>query len=397
MAATAPALSLEESFLSRVTQVLPPQRPVALHEPSFRANESAYVQECISTGWVSSVGKFVDRFERDLAAFTGSRHAIVVANGTVALHVSLVLAGVQPGDEVLVPALSFVATANAASHCGAVPHFVDSDERNLGMDPGAMRDHLRGIAERSTGGWRNKATGRRLAAVVPMHAFGHPADIDGLLGVCADFGMPLVEDAAESLGSLYHGKHTGTFGRLGALSFNGNKIVTTGGGGALLIQDDALARHAKHLTTTAKLPHRWEFSHDEVAWNFRMPNLNAALGCAQLEQLAGFLEAKRALARRYQAAFAGDDRFEVVMEPADCHSNYWLVALRLRDASLEMRDRLLTLANDAGIMVRPVWRLLNSLPMYRDCPSAPLPVAQRLERAIINVPSSPFLGLEGAA
>jgi perosamine synthetase len=397
MSTTAPALSLEQSFLARVTRVLPAQRPIALHEPSLQANESAYVQECISTGWVSSVGKFVDRFERDLAAFTGSRHAIVVANGTVALHVSLVLAGVQPGDEVLVPALSFVATANAASHCGAVPHFVDSDEHNLGMDPGALRDHLRRVAERSTGGWRNKATGRRLAAVVPMHAFGHPADIDGLVAVCADFGMPLVEDAAESLGSLYHGRHTGTFGQIGALSFNGNKIVTTGGGGALLIQDDALARRAKHLTTTAKLPHRWEFSHDEVAWNFRMPNLNAALGCAQLEQLEGFLAAKRTLAQRYHQAFADDDRFEVVMEPADCRSNYWLVALRLRDASLETRDRLLALANDAGIMVRPVWRLLNSLPMYRDCPRAPLPVAERLERAIINVPSSPFLGMGSAA
>jgi perosamine synthetase len=385
--------TIEDSFLSGLRSVLPAQRPVALHEPRFVANESRYVQECISTGWVSSVGKFVDRFERDLAVATGSRHAVVVANGTAALHVALVLAGVKSGDEVIVPALSFVATANAASHCGAVPHFADSDEHNLGLDPVALREYLRSATERSAGGWRNKATGRRLAAIVPMHAFGHPADIDGLLALCADFGVPLVEDAAESLGSLYHGRHTGTFGLCGALSFNGNKIVTTGGGGALLIQDDALARHAKHITTTAKLPHRWEFSHDEVAWNFRMPNLNAALGCAQLERLDEFIRAKRVLAQRYQHAFAGEPRLQVVAEPADCRSIYWLVALKLRDASMELRNRLLTLANDEGIMVRPVWRLLNSLPMYRDCPSAPLPVAKRLESAILNVPSSPALVL----
>jgi perosamine synthetase len=389
--------TVEESFLSRLRAVLPAQRPVALHEPHFDTNESLYVQECISTGWVSSVGKYVDRFERDLAQATGSRHAVVVANGTSALHVALVLAGVRTDDEVIVPALSFVATANATSHCGAVPHFADSDERTLGLDPGALREYLHFTAERSAGGWRNKATGRRLAAIVPMHAFGHPADLDGLVALAADFGLPLVEDAAESLGSLYHGRHTGTFGVCGALSFNGNKIVTTGGGGALLIQDEALARHAKHVTTTAKLPHRWEFVHDEVAWNFRMPNLNAALGCAQLERLELFMHAKRTLAERYQQAFATEPRLQVVAEPANCRSNYWLVALKLQEPSLALRDRLLTLANDEGIMVRPVWRLLNSLTMYRDCPSAPLPVARRLEGAILNVPSSPILAMEGTA
>lgn len=387
---------LEHRFLARLQSVLPAQRPIALHEPNFGGNESAYVQECVSTGWVSSVGKFVDRFEKDLAEATGSRHAVVVSNGTSALHVALALAGVAAGDEVLVPALSFVATANAVSHCGATPHFVDSCDTTLGLDPQALRAHLGRVAEKTAGGWRNKATGRRLAAVVPMHAFGHPVDIDGLMAVAGDFGIPVVEDAAESLGSLYHGRHTGTFGVCGSLSFNGNKIVTTGGGGALLIQDAALAARAKHLTTTAKRPHRWEFVHDEVAWNYRMPNLNAALGCAQMERLPAYVEAKRRLALRYEAAFAGDPQLTLVTEPAGCRSNYWLNAVKVQGADLALRDKLLALANDSGIMVRPVWRLLNSLPMYRECPAAPLPVAEHLERTLINLPSSPGLAMEAA-
>ncbi len=227
-----------------------------------------------------------------------------------------------------------------------------------------------------------------------MHAFGHPVDIDGLMAVAGDFGIPVVEDAAESLGSLYHGRHTGTFGVCGSLSFNGNKIVTTGGGGALLIQDPALAARAKHLTTTAKLPHRWEFVHDEVAWNYRMPNLNAALGCAQMERLQAYVEAKRRLALRYEAAFADDPRLKLVTEPAGCRSNYWLNAVQVQGADLALRDKLLALANDSGIMVRPVWRLLNGLPMYRECPAAPLPVAEHLERTLVNLPSSPALAME---
>lgn len=393
-ASVAVAISaVEARFLAALEAVLPAVRPIALHEPLFAGNEWSYVKECIDTGWVSSVGKFVDEFERRLAEITGSRHAIATVNGTAALHIGLKLAGVKDGDEVLVPALSFVATANAASHCGAIPHFVDSSETTLGLDPEALRDYLLSAAERTGDGLRNKVTGRRIAAVVPMHAFGHPVDIDGLLSLSADFGIPIVEDAAESLGSLYHGRHTGTFGVFGALSFNGNKIVTTGGGGAILTQDAELARHAKHITTTAKRAHRWEFFHDEVAWNYRLPNLNAALGCAQLEHLEEFIDSKRQLADRYRRAFAQDPDIRFVDEPAGCRSNYWLGTIALRNPSLAARDRLLTVANDNGLMVRPAWTLLNRLPMYRECPAAPLTAANRLEAAIINLPSGPSAAL----
>lgn len=391
------APDIEERFLATLATVLPQRRPLALHEPLFGGNEWAYVKECIDTGWVSSVGKFVDEFERRLAEITGSRHAIATVNGTAALHVALKLAGVCEGDEVLVPALSFVATANAVSHCGAVPHFVDSDGDTLGLCPAALRSYLKVIAERSAGGIRNRNTGRRLAAIVPMHAFGHPVDINGLLAVAADFGLPIVEDAAESLGSLYHGRHTGTFGQFGAISFNGNKIVTTGGGGAILTQDAELARHAKHITTTAKSPHRWEFFHDEVAWNYRLPNLNAALGCAQLERLDEFVSGKRALAERYRTAFADDPEIRFAAEPDNCRSNYWLATVILKTPSMEKRDRLLAAANDAGLMARPAWTLLNQLPMYAACPVAPLPVAERLVESLINLPSSPLTALEDLA
>jgi perosamine synthetase len=380
--------ALADRFVASVRSVLLPSAPpIALHEPVFGGNEWVYVKECIDTGWVSSVGKYVDEFERKLAEVTGSRFAIATSSGTSALHVALKLAGVETGEEVLVPALSFVATANSVSHCGAVPHFVDSCEKTIGLDPLALRDYLGFIAERSGDGVRNKVTGRRLAAIVPMHAFGHPVDLDGLLALSHDYGIPIVEDAAESLGSLYHGRHTGTFGMLSALSFNGNKIVTTGGGGAILTQDAALARRAKHITTTAKRPHRWEFFHDEVAWNYRLPNINAALGCAQLERLNEFVQVKRALAERYINAFADDQDFQFVKEPPNCHSNYWLGTAKLRVPSKTVRDELLAAANDAGFMVRPVWTLLNQLPMYKDCPVATIPVAQRLADSIVNLPS----------
>lgn len=387
-ATSAPSSALAEHFVASIRAVLQPSAPpIALHEPIFGGNEWTYVKECIDTGWVSSVGKYVNEFERRLAEVTGSQFAIATSSGTAALHVALILAGVEAGDEVLVPALSFVATANSVSHCGAIPHFVDSCEKTIGLDPRALRDYLGSIAERTVDGVRNKETGRRLAAIVPMHAFGHPIDLDGLMALSHDYGIPIVEDAAESLGSLYHGRHTGTFGRLSALSFNGNKIVTTGGGGAILTQDAELARRAKHITTTAKLPHKWEFFHDEVAWNYRLPNINAALGCAQLERLDEFVQAKRALAERYHQAFANDAHIHFVKEPADCRSNYWLGTAMLRVPSRTVRDELLTAANDAGFMVRPVWTLLNQLPMYENCPSAPIPVAQRLAASIVNLPS----------
>ena len=362
--------------------------PAALHEPRFTGNEWQYVKECLDSTFVSSVGKFVDRFESEIAAYTGARHAVAVVNGTAALHIALKLAGVQPGDEALVPALTFVATANAVSYCGATPHFVDCDEANLGMSPLALREHLQSIAELRQGACVNRVTGRRICAVVPMHTFGHPVNLDGLLGVAHDFKLTLIEDAAESLGSLYQGRHTGTFGAMGTLSFNGNKTITTGGGGAIITNDEGLARRAKHITTTAKLPHRWAYEHDEIGYNYRMPNLNAALGCAQLEQMPEFLSAKRRLFGAYTAAFAEIPGMNLVGEPAGSASNFWLQTLRLDEADTHLRDAILSATNDAGYMTRPVWSLMHKLQHFRDCPSAPVPVAESLERRLINIPSS---------
>ncbi len=369
--------------------------PAALHEPSFAGNEWAYLKECLDSTYVSSVGIFVDRFEADLAAYTGARYAVAVVNGTAALHVALRLAGVQQGDEVLVPTLTFVATATAVSYCGATPHFVDSEERTLGAGAEGLRDYLRQIAEIEGGCCVNRNTGRVIRALVPMHTFGHPADIEGLLAVARDFRLALVEDAAESLGSTYHGRHTGTFGLMGTLSFNGNKTVTTGGGGAILTNDGNMAKRARHLTTTAKVPHRWEYLHDDIGYNYRMPNINAALGCAQLEQLPGFLAAKRRIFQRYQAAFAGVPHVQVVAEPEECRSNYWLQTLHLEPSVAEQRDAILAATNDAGLMTRPTWTLMHRLSPYRACPRMELPVAESLERRLINLPSSARLVKEG--
>lgn len=382
---------LASQVRAALASVLPAEGCKALHEPVFAGNEWRYVKECLDTGWVSSAGKFVDRFEAEIAAFTGAKHAVAVVNGTAALHVALQLAGVNHGDEVLVPALSFAATAGAVTYCGAVPHFVDSEERTLGIDSGALREHLSATADCKNGTCVNRRTGRPIRAVVPMHTFGHPVDLDGVLKVAAEFGLEVVEDAAESLGSLYGGRHTGTFGRLGTLSFNGNKTVTTGGGGAILTNDPALAKRAKHVTTTAKVPHRWEYFHDQVGYNYRLPNLNAALGCAQLEQLDGFVQSKRRLYERYAQAFGSVPHAKLVREPENCRSNYWLQTLLIDEGVFDQRDSILACTNDAGVMTRPAWTLLHRLPMYRECPRAPLPVAQSLERRIINLPSSPGL------
>ena len=366
--------------------------PVALHEPRFRGNEWAYLKECLDSTFVSSVGKFVDRFEDDLATFTGAKRAVAVVNGTAALHVALRLAGVEAGDEVLLPALTFIATANAVAYCQATPHFVDSEERSLGIDAVALREYLSTITEIRNGQCVNRKTGRIIRAMVPMHTFGHPVDIDALLAIAHDFHLQLIEDAAESLGSTVGGRHTGTFGLMGILSFNGNKTITTGGGGAILTNDVELGKRAKHITTTAKLPHRWNFVHDEVGFNYRLPNLNAALGCAQLEQLPGFLRDKRRLFERYQAAFANVPGVHLVAEPGNCSSNYWLQTLLLDAAHADQRDAVLVATNDAGLMTRPLWALMNRLPMYANAPIAPLPVAESLEQRLINIPSSSGLG-----
>ena len=362
--------------------------PVALHEPRFLGNEWAYLKECIDSTFVSSVGKFVDRFENDLATFTGAKRAVAVVNGTAALHISLLLAGVKAGDEVLLPALTFIATANAVSYCQATPHFVDSEERSLGMDASALRDYLSNIIEMRNSQCINRRTGRVIRAMVPMHTFGHPVDVEALLAVAHDFHLQLIEDAAESLGSTVGGRHTGTFGLMATLSFNGNKTITTGGGGAILTNDIELGARAKHLTTTAKLPHRWNYVHDKVGYNYRLPNLNAALGCAQLEQLPSFLSEKRRLFDSYQSAFAKVEGVRLIAEPEGCRSNYWLQTLLLDESLSNERDAILTATNDAGLMTRPVWTLMHRMPMYSNTPKAPLPVAESLERRLINIPSS---------
>lgn len=363
--------------------------PASLHEPKFAGNEWRYVKECLDSTYVSSVGQFVNRFESQLAEVTGAKHAVATVNGTAALHVALQLAGVTAGDEVLVPSLTFIATANAVAYCGATPHFVDSEVSTLGIDAAALRDYLRDIAEVSCDGvCINRRTGRVLRALIPMHTFGHPVDIDHLLALARDFRLALIEDAAESLGSHIHGRHTGTFGLMGVLSFNGNKTVTTGGGGALLTNDSAIARHAKHLTTTAKVAHRWEYFHDEIGYNYRMPNINAALGCAQLEQLPTFLAAKRRLFERYRDAFASVPQASMFHEPQDCTSNYWLQTLLLEEDVANQRDAILLATIEAGYMTRPAWRLLHRLPPYANSPQMPLVIAESLERRLINLPSS---------
>ena len=362
--------------------------PVALHEPSFNGNEWVYLKECLDSTYVSSVGKFVDRFEDQLADFTGAKRAIAVVNGTAALHVALRLAGVVAGDEVLMPTLTFIASANAVAYCDATPHFVDSEERTLGMDPHALRSYLSSMTEMRNGHCINLTTGKIIRVMVPMHTFGHPVDIDALIAVAYDFRINLIEDAAESLGSTVGGLHTGTFGLMGTLSFNGNKTITTGGGGAILTNNIELANRAKHLTTTAKLPHRWNFLHDEIGFNYRLPNLNAALGCAQLEQLPRFLEDKRRLFESYNSVFTNLKGVTLFAEPKACRSNYWLQTLLLDKKFEEQKDSVLSATNELGLTTRPVWTLMHHLPMFINAPRTPLPVAESLERRLINIPSS---------
>jgi len=383
--------NLPQDIVSAIRSVVG-DGPVALHEPRFIGNEWVYLKDCLDSTFVSSVGNFVDRFEDELANFTGAKRAVAVVNGTAALHVALRLAGVEAGNEVLLPALTFIATANAVAYCQATPHFVDSEELTLGMDAIALREYLSTIAEIRNGQCINRNSGRIIRAMVPMHTFGHPVDMDALLAIAHDFHLQLIEDAAESLGSTLHGKHTGTFGRMGTLSFNGNKTITTGGGGAILTNDVDLAKRAKHITTTAKLQHRWNFMHDEVGFNYRLPNLNAALGCAQIEQLHLFLSDKRRLFKQYQIAFSKVSGVRLFAEPIGCISNYWLQTLLLDEAHSGQRDAVLLATNDVGLMTRPIWTLMHRLPMYAHAPRAPLPVSESLEKRILNIPSSSAFG-----
>ena len=365
--------------------------PVGLHEPTFDGNEWKYLKECLDSSYVSSVGKFVDQFEESLANYTGAKYAISVVNGTSALHIALKLAGVQPGDEVLVPALTFVATANAVTYCGATPHFVESEEGTLGIDVVKLRDYLHSIVQTTSSQSVNKITKKVIRAIVPMHTFGHPSDLDGLNLISREFNIALIEDAAESLGSFYKEKHTGTFGLVGVISFNGNKIITTGGGGAILTNDKSLATRAKHLTTTAKKPHQWDYDHDEIGYNYRMPNINAALGCAQLEQLTDKLKLKRILFSRYQDAFNSINGLTLFKEPVNTKSNYWLQTIVLNRQNEIFRDSILEACHRIGISARPAWKLLNQLEFFQTAPKMNLECAEALHRRIINLPSSPSI------
>lgn len=359
---------------------------VSLHAPCFIGNEKKYLAECIDTTFVSSVGQFVDRFEEKMAQYTGAARAVTCVNGTNALHLALLLVGVERGDEVLTQALTFIATCNAIRYIDAHPVFLDVDKSTMGLSPDAMREWLSRNAEIKDSQCFNKNTQRRIKACVPMHTFGHPARIDEIAAVCKEYHIELVEDAAESLGSLYKGQHTGLFGRVGVISFNGNKTITTGGGGMLLFSDEELGAQAKHLTTQAKVSHRWAFMHDRVGYNYRMPNINAALGCAQLEHLEEFVLNKRETAEKYHAFFETIDDIHYFLEPENCRSNYWLNAILLKDRKAQ--QDFLQYTNDHGIMTRPAWQLMNRLEMFKGCETDGLKHTQWLEERIVNIPSS---------
>lgn len=362
---------------------------IPLHEPRFAGNEKRYLNDCIESTYVSSVGKFVDRFEEITAAYTGSKKAVVCVNGTAALHMALQLAGVSPGDEIITQPLTFIATANAIAYLSAHPVFIDVDLDTLGLSPTSMRNFLLEYGEvRDDGYCYNRKTGHRIKACVPMHTFGHPVRITEIAELCREFNISLVEDAAESIGSTFMGKHTGTFGELGILSFNGNKIITTGGGGMILVQDEETGRKAKHLTTQAKVPHPWAFFHDELGYNYRMPNVNAALGVAQMENLDIFLQKKRELALNYMNFFS-QSRFHFFCEPPGAHSNYWLNTLVMEDEA--MRDEFLEYTNKKGVNTRPAWSLMNHLPMYENCMTGNLEHSEWLQRRLVNIPSSIIL------
>lgn len=391
-----------EADLRQIVEALEPvlpsrSGPYALHEPTFSVRDHELITTCLDQGWVSSAGAFVGQFEQALVDYTGATHAVAVVNGTAAMHLALHLVGVKPGDEVLMPALTFVATANAVSYCGATPHFLDSEPNSFGVDAHRAADYLKTALKRTALGVENRHTGRPVTALVAVHIFGHPGELDELSALCLDYGITFVEDAAESLGSFYKGRHTGRIGRMAALSFNGNKIITTGGGGAIMTDDEAIAQRARHLSTTAKLPHQWAYVHDEIGFNYRMPNLNAALGCSQMERLAEFVADKRALAQDYASALRNLRGARHVSEPQHTQSNYWLNALLLERDDPACRDRLLELLHERGIKARPLWTLMHHLPMYSACPRMDLSCAENLERRIINLPSSPGLARHGSA
>ena len=373
--------------------------------PVFVGNEKKYLNECIDTTFVSSVGQFVDRFEKDMAEYTGSKRAVVCVSGTNALHMAMILVGVKQDDEVLTQALTFIATCNALSYIGAHPVFLDVDRSTMGLSPNAMKEWLQNNAEvrKNTRvseldksldfayqedelACYNKNTGRRIKACIPMHTFGHPVRIEEIAELCKEWHIELVEDAAESIGSTVKGKHTGTFGTVGAISFNGNKTITTGGGGMMLFQDEKLGDYAKHITTQAKIPHRWEFRHDHVGYNYRMPNVNAALGCAQLEMLDKYVDSKRKIAAEYEEYFKNVQEIEIFVDSPDTRSNYWLNAVILKDKEAQLN--FLAQTNDNKVMTRPIWELMNRLPMFEKCENDGLKNTIWFADRVVNIPSS---------
>ena len=357
---------------------------IPLHAPVFLWNEKKYLNDCIDTTFVSSVGQYVDRMEHMVAEYTGAARAVVCVNGTNALYMSLLLSGVEQGDEVITQSLTFIATANAISYLNAFPVFCDVDEDTMGLSPVAVRKWLEENAEVKNGACYNKSTGRKISAVVPMHTFGHPAHLDEFAKLCEEWKLALVEDAAESIGSFYKGKHTGVFGKVAALSFNGNKTITTGGGGMLLFTDKDLGEKAKHLTTQAKISHRWEFKHDAIGYNYRMPNINAALGCAQMENIEKILGNKRKTAMAYKEFFAGSD-IKFFDEPKDCKSNFWLNAVLLPNNEAQLK--FLEETNDASVQTRPIWELMNRLEMFKSCQHGDLSIAEMFADRVVNIPS----------
>ncbi|MFA5984397.1 MAG: LegC family aminotransferase [Methylococcaceae bacterium] len=377
-----------DDFIHLVKDIYPNQDFIPLHAPRFNGNEKQYLMEVIDSSFVSSVGPFVNQFEAKVAEYTGAKHAIAVVSGTAALHIALLLSGVKPGEEVITQAITFVATCNAIHYCGAEPVFVDIEPATLGMSATALAEFIDQYCEQRDDGLWNKYSGKRIAACVPMHTFGHPCDMAGILLECKRCQIPVVEDAAEALGSFSGGQACGTFGQLGVFSFNGNKIITTGGGGMIITDDDDLARQALHLTTTAKLPHAWQFIHDQVGYNYRMPNLNAALGVAQLEALPQFLEKKRQLAQRY-IDWGQNNNYCCFIEPAHAQSNYWLNALVFEDVAT--RNCFAETTNTLGVMTRPVWEPMHRLPSYQHCLTAGLSQTHWAADCIVNIPSSVIL------
>jgi aminotransferase in exopolysaccharide biosynthesis len=369
-----------------IRSLYPDRDFIPLHEPHFGGNEKKYLEDCIDSTFVSSVGKYVDRFEEMIREFTGAKCAVATVNGTAALHIALLLAGVQRNDLVITQPLTFIATCNAISYCGAEPVFIDIDRQTLGLSADALEVWLAANSVLEGESCYHIGSKQRLAACVPMHTFGHPCQIDRIVEICERYYIPVVEDSAESIGSYYKGRHTGTFGKLGIFSFNGNKTITTGGGGMIVTNDDELGKLAKHITTTAKVPHPWEFVHDMTGYNYRLPNVNAALGCAQMEKLPQILANKRETARLYQEFFASLDGITYVSEPRDCVSNYWLNVILFNDR--EARNGFLQQSNTSKVMTRPAWTLMNKLAMFSKAISGNLEISEEIEACLVNIPSS---------